>query len=95
MKDGYGESYVRFACPGCGDNHVIPVTGSKAWGFNGSFERPTLTPSILARRHMHGEPAERVCHSFVTDSRIQFLSDCTHPLAGQTVDLPKMVDDHS
>jgi len=29
-----------------------------------------------------------VCHSFVTDGRIQFLSDCTHPLAGQTVDLP-------
>lgn len=33
-----------------------------------------------------------VCHSFVTDGRIQFLSDCTHALAGQTVDLPKAVD---
>lgn len=31
-----------------------------------------------------------VCHSFVTDGRIQFLSDCTHPLAGQTVDLPDL-----
>lgn len=30
----------------------------------------------------------RRCHSFVTDGRIQFLSDCTHELAGQTVDLP-------
>lgn len=29
-----------------------------------------------------------VCHSFVTDGRIQFLGDCTHALAGQTVDLP-------
>jgi hypothetical protein len=29
-----------------------------------------------------------VCHSFVTDGRIQFLNDCTHSLAGQTVDLP-------
>lgn len=29
-----------------------------------------------------------VCHSFVTDGRIQFLSDCTPALAGQTVDLP-------
>ena len=29
----------------------------------------------------------RVCHSFVTDGRIQFLSDCSHTLAGQTVDL--------
>lgn len=31
---------------------------------------------------------DMVCHSFVTDGRIQFLSDCTHALAGQSVDLP-------
>lgn len=30
----------------------------------------------------------KVCHSFVTDGRIQYLADCTHALAGQTVDLP-------
>lgn len=28
-----------------------------------------------------------VCHTFVTDGRIQFLGDCTHSLAGQTVDM--------
>ena len=28
------------------------------------------------------------CHSFVTDGRIRFLGDCTHALAGQTVDIP-------
>lgn len=28
------------------------------------------------------------CHSFVTDGQIQFLSDCSHELAGQTVPLP-------
>lgn len=27
------------------------------------------------------------CHSFVREGRIEFLSDCTHSLAGQTVDL--------
>lgn len=31
-----------------------------------------------------------VCHSFITDGRIQFLDDCTHELKGQTVDLPDM-----
>jgi len=31
---------------------------------------------------------DRICHTFVTDGRIQFLGDCTHALAGQTVDLP-------
>ena len=29
-----------------------------------------------------------VCHSFVTDGQVHFLSDCTHALAGQTVPLP-------
>ena len=30
-----------------------------------------------------------ICHSFVTDGKIQYLADSTHALAGQTVDLPK------
>lgn len=34
------------------------------------------------------ESADLVCHTFITDGRIQFLSDCTHELAGQTIDLP-------
>jgi hypothetical protein len=29
------------------------------------------------------------CHSFVTDGNIQFLGDCTHEMAGQTVALPE------
>ncbi len=28
------------------------------------------------------------CHSFVTDGKIKFLSDCTHELKGQTVLIP-------
>lgn len=31
---------------------------------------------------------DAICHSYVTDGKIQFLSDCTHKLAGQTVELP-------
>ncbi len=34
------------------------------------------------------DSVETRCHSFVCDGRIQFLSDCTHDLAGKTVDLP-------
>lgn len=29
-----------------------------------------------------------LCHSFVRDGQIQFLGDCTHELAGQTVPIP-------
>lgn len=30
------------------------------------------------------------CHTFITDGRIQFLGDCSHELAGQTVELPDL-----
>lgn len=36
---------------------------------------------------------DMVCHSFVTDGYIQFLSDCTHELAGKTVPLPDFEGD--
>jgi len=53
---------------------------------------PPVTPKNIEQWRV--EPWEQtkqlyVCHSFVTDGRIQFLSDCTHELAGQTVDLPE------
>lgn len=70
------------------------VNQAPHWGFNGDFERPTFTPSILSRwEEWQGEgvpPKQHICHSFVTDGRIQFLADCTHALAGQTVDLPEL-----
>ena len=28
------------------------------------------------------------CHSFITDGKIQFLTDSTHNLVGQTVEIP-------
>jgi hypothetical protein len=92
---------VHFWCPGCDEAHGIVHEGPNAWGWNGDLDRPTFTPSVLVRgvqwgpesgfhRPSHAvEPGRTtVCHSFVTDGRIQFLGDCTHQLAGQTVDLP-------
>jgi hypothetical protein len=86
----------------------LPDDGSPSplWSWNGDSDRPTLSPSIRvagtvpvtndeADRIMRGEPFEpipRLCHSFVTDGQIQFLSDCTHALAGQTVPIPKWED---
>lgn len=62
------------------------------WSWNGHPTRPTFLPSILvsydgADAGRDGAPP-RVCHTFVTDGRIQYLGDCTHVLAGQTVDMP-------
>jgi hypothetical protein len=64
------------------------------WGFNGDMDKPTFTPSILCRwEEWQGENVpnkKHVCHSFVTDGKIQFLNDCTRSLAGKTVDLPDL-----
>ena len=87
-----GGKSVMFEFPGCGENHGFPVDGSRGWSWNGDVDRPTITPSILARgfKPASGDSDDAipyVCHSFVTDGKIQFLSDCTHAKAGQTVDL--------
>lgn len=83
--------YIDFSCPGCKLYHVLPVTGPRSWKFNNNLESPTITPSILATRNMYTGPGtppkKEICHSFVTDGKIQFLSDCTHELVNQTVDL--------
>lgn len=78
--------------------------GSSTWSWDGDLERPTISPSVLVHPHdrfIDGSlerPAltapenittTPLCHSFVTDGRIEYLSDSTHALAGQTVDLPE------
>ena len=84
---------LAFWCPGCFQAHQITVSRDAApegpcWGFDGDGDCPTFTPSILVRGGRHGG----VCHSFVTRGRILFLQDCTHHLAGLTVDLPDWPD---
>jgi len=80
-----GLLYV-FHCPGCGYSHPFEIncTNGDGWTWNGSLDKPTFAPSLLVNAPY---PAQR-CHSFVRDGRIEFLSDCHHDLAGQTVDLP-------
>ena len=83
QEDGY--SILVFLCPGCKYGHHVRVNaeGSNTqmtWCWNKSLDKPTFTPSILTR-------GEKVCHCYVTDGRIQFLGDCQHELANQTVDL--------
>jgi len=31
-----------------------------------------------------------ICHSYVTNGKIKYLSDCTHEFAGKTIDLEDM-----
>lgn len=93
---------VLFWCPGCQEGHQVYIG---TWTWNGRLDLPTFTPSVLIRGNQWPEDeypeyhkaahasvptgGETVCHTFVTDGRIQYLGDCTHSLAGQTVDLPE------
>lgn len=84
---------LMFWCPGCDGAHQVQIGAGPGprWGFDGNFERPTFTPSVLVT--YGGPDADRdgappaICHSFVRQGQIQFLNDCTHALAGQTVPL--------
>ena len=76
--NGERNLYAIF-CPGCECLHGF----DERWTFNGDFEKPTFSPSMLVNKN---EP-ERQCHSFVSNGRIQFLNDCFHQYAGQTLDL--------
>ncbi len=85
IKHAYNRSYFYFNCPGCGNTHMIQFAGEGCrWEFNSDELNPTISPSIMCNRD-----SETQCHSFVKDGKIQFLDDCYHKLAGQTVELPE------
>lgn len=91
-----------FYCPACKGTHVFNHT----WQFNGDYERPTVSPSIKVTgvvpltdedvakimRNEPFEPTPLCCHSFITDGRIAYCSDCTHAMSGQTVELPEITE---
>lgn len=80
-----------FYCPGCKLVHSIRIGDGPGprWGYNGNPDAPTFTPSIRA------VTGRLICHSFVTDGVIQYLSDSTHHLAGVAVPLPNLDDEGS
>lgn len=84
--------FVQYVCPGCGWLHQINVDRQNipSWDFNGDLVRPTLSPSVNAWRDY--PTGTKRCHHYVRDGKIEFLSDCTHALRGQTVALPPYRD---
>ena len=84
FRDVYTD-YLLLWCPGCDDAHLITVRrsdGSETWTWDGNTETPTVSPSILVT----GGPDDGYrCHSFVRAGQWEYLADCSHSMAGQTV----------
>lgn len=72
-----------YYCPGCKQYHQINST----WTITGTDEEPTVNPSILVRGYLNEQIQNGVCHSFIRKGKIEFLSDCSHELKGQTVSM--------
>lgn len=69
-------------CRGCGHVHAM---APHVHSFNNDFDKPTFSPSLLQNFN-----PDKVCHSFVTNGKIQYLGDCFHELKNQTIDLPEI-----
>ncbi|QOT75041.1 DUF6527 family protein [Cupriavidus basilensis] len=66
---------------------VLVRTGHHVQGYDGGGCWCDFNAELKAKGE---EPCDfncEVCHSFVSDGQIQYLGDCTHALAGQTVPL--------
>lgn len=98
IKD-YGEGRYGFYCPGCQHEHIYYVNSphwtkdSQGWTFNGDFNNPTFSPSLLITWGRYADPNWQEpddiapgqpsswsgqCHLFVQNGVINYCSDCTH-----------------
>ncbi len=89
VNNSDGSEGVMFYCHGCKMSHMPIVKAghyhTKVCQWNGSLDKPTFKPSIKVQYPWKG--IEQLCHSYVTDGKIQYLGDCTHELKGQTIEL--------
>lgn len=82
------EMNYTFYCPACKSYHGFKTTGNEPrWTFNGDMNKPTVRPSLLMTWTYGEDNKPFRCHLFVTDGKIQYLSDCLHEFAGKTVDM--------
>lgn len=103
VKDGE-KTYecLAFICPGCkamhpnaSGFHLLPVnstTKTPQWDWDGNLEAPTLSPSILTKHGTIVDGVPTVCHSYLRAGVFEFLSDCTHSLVGQHVQMVPLED---
>lgn len=91
---GCGHQHVYYV----NSEYWTQTTGKQGWTFNNDFDKPSFTPSLLNRWGKYVDPdfvedpdfpnSSGICHLFVTNGMIEYCGDCTHELAGKTIELP-------
>ena len=80
-------------CPACGFEHVFGVDleehgkwgdDSPIWEFDGNYESPTFSPSMLSNKD-RADKHHPLCHSYLQKGTWRFLDDCTHDMPGSYV----------
>lgn len=74
----------QFYCKGCDSLHAFYVNKKiqkLEWSFNNNVNKPTFSPSLVNKWN------NNVCHLFVKNGKIEYQNDCTHKLAGQTIEM--------
>ncbi len=93
MKAKDTEYGWQVGCHHCG-HHYFPkerLRNGSSWTFNGDTDRPTFSPSMNelvngpGPEHREGVATTR-CHFTITEGRITYHGDCTHALAGKTLE---------
>ena len=83
-------THLQFKIPSHAGFLNLPVItkgtreGTGCWTWNGCTDKPTLRPSVLTQSH------EFRCHSWITDGNVNYLSDCSHEMAGASEELEEM-----
>jgi len=87
-------TWVELNFPCILNQRYIPIqlkgdrNNTQNWSWNGDVEKPTLKPSIKTTEYLDGEYV--VCHSFVNDGIVKFLSDCTHDMVNREIPLKEI-----
>lgn len=79
VEDSDHEVY-EFKCPACGLNHRVY---SPAWKIT-SGKTVSINIPIITRT------SQTFCHLVIKNSQIYYFPDCSHSLAGKTIDMIEM-----
>jgi len=83
-EDGKFRGWIVW-CPACDGIHVY----DERWDFNGDIEKPTFHPGHVATSTV----SKDLCHSVLEDGELKYFEDCSHQLAGKSVQLEAKFDE--